>query len=34
LPADRAIALAAARAIARQFPRDRLAPEAVELLSK
>jgi hypothetical protein len=32
--ADRAIALAAARAIARQFPRDRLAQEAVELLSK
>jgi len=32
--ADRAIALAAASAIARQFPRDRLAREAVELLSR
>jgi Flp pilus assembly protein TadD len=32
--ADRAIALAAARAIARQFPRDRLARETVELLSE
>jgi tetratricopeptide (TPR) repeat protein len=31
---DRAIALAAARAIARQFPRDRLAREAVEVLSQ
>jgi 4-amino-4-deoxy-L-arabinose transferase-like glycosyltransferase len=31
---DRAIALAAARAIARQFPRDRLARETVELLSE
>ena len=31
---DRAIALAAASAIARQFPRDRLAREAVELLSR
>jgi tetratricopeptide (TPR) repeat protein len=32
--ADRGIALEAARAIARQFPRDRLAPEAVESLSR
>jgi Flp pilus assembly protein TadD len=31
---DRAIALAAARAIARQFPRDRLSRETVELLSE
>ena len=32
--ADRTIALAAARAIARQFPRDRLAYQAVDLLSQ
>ena len=32
--ADRAIALAAARAIARQFPRDRLAHQAVDVLSQ
>jgi hypothetical protein len=32
--ADRAIALAAARAIARQFPRDKLAHEAVDLLTE
>jgi len=31
---DRAIALSAARAIARHFPRDRLAREAVEVLSR